>query len=174
MFRFEGRKISFRVYIFASAVLVVFILLIPLTGLGRQSSENNSAKVFKMGEEVQSENFKIKVNSIKEGKEIKGRKTPYTYYMVSVTVQNTGKEATKIESSMFRLISQKGEVNLADEDISVLANSGGFIKKQLNPGLSATGYIVFEILKDSAKDFYLLEAFEDEFMGDKVSIRVEN
>lgn len=75
-----------------------------------------------------------------------------TYLLVNVTVENNGNETITIDSSLFSLTDSEGrEFSHSNEGQTALIMSGSnnFFLKQVQPGLSSTGDVVFEIPTDA-------------------------
>lgn len=76
-----------------------------------------------------------------------------TYLIVNATVTNKGTETITIDSSFFTLTDGQGrEYSSSSEGQTALSTSNGsidFFLKQVQPSLSATGEVVFEIPKDA-------------------------
>lgn len=76
-----------------------------------------------------------------------------TYLLVNVTVENNGNETITIDSSLFSLTDSEGrEFSHSNEGQTALIMSGSnnFFLKQVQPGLSSTGDVVFEIPTDAS------------------------
>jgi hypothetical protein len=97
------------------------------------------------------------------------------FKIVKVTLTNNQKDAITIDANAFKLIDdQKREFSNSSEAQLALESSSdkkdSFFLKKLNPGLSATGYVVFDAPKD-AKGF-ILEA-RGGMTGKKIQLKVE-
>lgn len=95
------------------------------------------------------------VNSVEETKEIKSgnqfidnAKTEGKFIILDITVKNDKKESLTIHSSYFKLISADGvEYDPSTDSAVIMAMSdeADFFLQQVNPGLSKTGKVVFEV-----------------------------
>lgn len=95
------------------------------------------------------------VNSIEETNEIKSSnqfiesaKTEGKYVILEVTVKNEKKEAITIHSSYFKLITTDGveyDPNTDGAVMMAMMEEEDFFLQQVNPGLSKTGKVVFEV-----------------------------
>jgi hypothetical protein len=98
------------------------------------------------------------------------------FQVVEVTLTNNQKDAITIDSNSFTLLDdQQREFTYSSEAQMALMSSLGdkqdsFFLQKLNPGLSSTGYIVFDVPKD-AKGF-ILEA-SGGMTGKKIQLKVE-
>lgn len=95
------------------------------------------------------------VNSVEETKEIKSgnqfidnAKTEGKFIILDITVKNDKKESLTIHSSYFKLISADGvEYDPSTDSAVIMAMSdeADFFLQQVNPGLSKSGKVVFEV-----------------------------
>ncbi|QJC52593.1 DUF4352 domain-containing protein [Paenibacillus albicereus] len=112
----------------------------------------------KIGEELQVGDVVFKVNKTRVTKEIKNGEyfvfkpdaEGSAYYVVNVTITNKGKETIQTDSSFFKLL--KDEIEYSPT--SLLGADGFFMYDGINPGLSQTGNVAFEI-PETLKDFVL-------------------
>ncbi len=98
------------------------------------------------------------VNSVEETKEIssgnefiENATTEGKYVIVEVTVKNEKKEALTINSSYFSLQTIEGvvyEPNTDGKVMMAMMDEDDFFLQQVNPGLSKTGKVVFEVGED--------------------------
>ncbi|MCR4314254.1 MAG: DUF4352 domain-containing protein [Candidatus Uhrbacteria bacterium] len=97
-----------------------------------------------------------------------------TYLLVNVTVENSGNETITIDSSLFSLTDSEGrEFSHSNEGQTALIMSGSnnFFLKQVQPGLSSTGDVVFEIPTDATG--LQLTVKPSIFSGKKATISLE-
>ena len=95
------------------------------------------------------------VNSVEETKEIKSGNqfienavTEGKFILANVTVSNEKKESITISSSFFKIMTSDGVEYDPNTDGSVMmamADEDDFFLEQINPGLSKTGTVVFEV-----------------------------
>ncbi|MEC0228714.1 DUF4352 domain-containing protein [Paenibacillus alba] len=77
------------------------------------------------------------------------------FKVIELRVENNQKDAVTLDSNSFILIDdQNREFSGSSESLMALGVDKTFILKELNPGLSATGLIAFDVPKDP-KGFYL-------------------
>lgn len=98
------------------------------------------------------------VNSVEETKEISSGNefienaiTEGKYVILEVTVKNEKKEALTINSSYFSLETVDGviyEPNTDGKVMMAMMDEDDFFLQQVNPGLSKTGKVVFEVGED--------------------------
>lgn len=120
----------------------------------KTEEKKEQAKEYKVGDVVPVEKFEYKVNSIKTatkiGNEFLNKKTDGQFLIINVTVTNKDSEARIIDTSLFKIIDSQGREfePMADGDVYVNENVEFFLQ-EVNPNLSKTGNIVFEMPKDA-------------------------
>ncbi|WP_068777170.1 DUF4352 domain-containing protein [Paenibacillus sp. FJAT-26967] len=117
------------------------------------------AQIKSIGEELKVGDVVFKVNKVSTTKEIKDG--PYlsyktdsdgsVFYIVNVTVKNDGTKMISTDSSFFQL--KKGEVTYTPSML-ITTSQEFFLFDGINPGLSKTGNVAFEVPKD-VTDFVL-------------------
>lgn len=91
-----------------------------------------------------------------------------------MTVKNNGSDTITIDSSLFSLTDSQGREFSHSNDgqtALIMSGSNNFFLKQVQPGLSATGDIVFEIPTDASG--LTLTVKPSIFSGKKASINLE-
>jgi hypothetical protein len=154
-------------------------------GEAKQASTTASSKPAAAPAELSKEGVSSDVKIVVEGFESKDqvgdnqfskKQAQGVFKIVKVTLTNNQKDAITIDANSFKLIDdQKREFSYSSEAQFALESSVGdkkesFLLKKMNPGLSATGYVVFDVPKD-AKNF-VLEA-KGGFTGKKIQLKVE-
>lgn len=153
--------------------LIVLVIVIGYMGSDKDSSSNTTEKsstsakstekkgaskkeektLAKKGEELQVGDVVFKVNKVNTTKKIKdGDFLSYepdsdgsVFLVVNVTVKNAGKEMITTDSSYFQLLKDEISYNPS----TLITTSGDyFLYDGINPGLSQTGNVVFEIPED--------------------------
>jgi hypothetical protein len=118
----------------------------------QETKKEDTSKAFKVGDEVQAGNLSFKVNSVKKadqvGDDVMNKKADGVFLIVNVTVKNNDKEARTIDTNLFKLVSGSTSYNASAEADMYANKDNSFFLKQLNPGVSTTGNIVFDIPKD--------------------------
>lgn len=120
----------------------------------KKEEKKEQVKEYKVGDVVPVEKFEYKVNSIKTakkiGNEFMNKTTNGQFLIINVTIKNNDKEARIIDTSLFKIIDSQGREfePLADGDVYVNVNTSFFLE-EVNPNLSRTGNIVFEMPKDA-------------------------
>jgi hypothetical protein len=118
------------------------------SSVGNSEALNAPAKI---GAAVSNGKVSIKVNSVKEAESITDNGLVYNpdsggkFIIVSLTAKNTGKELYSFLVNNFQIKSSDGKQYSPDTILtagSEYLNSGS-----INPGLSKTGYIAFEVPK---------------------------
>lgn len=88
------------------------------------------------------------------------KKAQGVFKVITITLTNNQKDAITIDSNSFKLVDDKGrEFSYSSEGQTALMTSvsgkdESFFLKKLNPGLSITGKVVFDVPQD-ATGFYL-------------------
>ncbi|HSL87153.1 MAG TPA: DUF4352 domain-containing protein [Bacteroidales bacterium] len=111
-----------------------------------------------IGESAKIADVSFTVNSIEETKEIssgneyiENATTEGKYIILEITVKNEKKEALTIHSSYFKLITSEDvvyEPNTDGKVMMAMMDEDDFFLQQVNPGLSKTGKVVFEVGED--------------------------
>lgn len=151
--------------IILGAISVVVVLNI-LDGESTNTMNSNTLsgtgstepKMAKIGDELVVGDVLFKVNKVSTTKRIQDGPIYYepdtndsVFFLVNVTVKNNGKEMINIDSSFFQLT--KGDVTYSPA-ILLTSDDQFFIFEGINPGLTKTGNVVFEV-PESEKDFIL-------------------
>lgn len=166
-----------RIHLFL-VLLVLASFLLFVTGCSSDSSSNTSSnskdnatkqeeKIYKVGEEVQVGNLVYKVEKVEKaqqvGNEFLNKKANGTFLVVTITVTNKDKESRMIDTSMFKLVQGNTKYDADSEATSLYANENNrFFLQNINPNISATGKIVFDI-PANATGLKLL--VQDKFFG---------
>lgn len=151
----HGCLISFIVIIAITVVVGAFASQnIPTTGKGASSSASDSSSnvkdaPVKIGTAISNDDVSIKVNSVQEASSIPDQTglLEYTpdeggkYVVVNITVKNEGKELYSFVITNFQM---KGKDDTTYSP-SILISKDYLNSGSLNPGLSETGNIAFQI-----------------------------
>ncbi|WP_244209166.1 DUF4352 domain-containing protein [Paenibacillus ferrarius] len=123
-----------------------------------------------------SSNVKITVESM-ESKEIVGdnellRATANgVFKIIKLTVVNNQKDAITVDAASYKLYDdQKREFTSSSDAMMAVGMDKSFFLKKLNPGLSITGYVAYDVPKD-AKGLYLKA--QGGFTGKEIKLKVE-
>ncbi|WP_025691232.1 DUF4352 domain-containing protein [Paenibacillus zanthoxyli] len=128
----------------------------------KEKAENTAKeekKLASIGEELKVGDVVFKVNKMSTAKKIEdGQFLSYSpesegsvFLIVNVTVKNTGNEMITTDSSYFQLM--KGEIKYTPSTL-ISTSDKFFMYDGINPGLSQTGNVVFEI-PENLNDFVL-------------------
>jgi hypothetical protein len=121
-----------------------------------QKAEKPVEKVYGIGDALKVGDVTFKVNEMKSvkqvGDEFLNKQTDQQFLMMNVSVSNGGKDTVTTDSSFFKL--KKGETTYeADSEASIYANNADeFFYEDVNPGITSTGWVVFEVPADQ-KEF---------------------
>lgn len=146
-------------------VFIVFIVIVSVSGGDSSSngSNNSGSKqeqsqkqekiTAKIGEQVQSGDLAFTVNGVKEyqslGNSFTSKDAQGVFKVVSLKIENVGKETKTIDSSMIKLMDSEGrtfERSIDGQTAKGLAQGQvDLFLQQVQPGLSVNGEIVFDI-----------------------------
>lgn len=119
--------------------------------------KEESKKQFTVGQEVKVGNLSYTVKSVKETNKLSsvlGNKTTNgKFVIVELVVKNYDKKARVVDSNMFKVKTADGTEYSADLELDMYVNEGGvgFFLEDINPNLSKTGKVVFELPADAAQ-----------------------
>lgn len=122
----------------------------------KADEKKEEKKVYGVGQEVKVKNLTYKVNSVEESKLIEKQyldpiKTDGKFIIVDVTVGNQDKEARFVDGEMFRLVDKDGTEFSTKSEADMYINDGdlGFFLQEINPKMSKTGKVAFEVPADA-------------------------
>lgn len=113
--------------------------------------EKADEKEFAIGEEVKVGNLSYIVNGVEETNKISNvlgdKTTDGKFVIVELTVKNHDKESRMVDSNMFKIKTTDGTEYSADSTLDMYVNENGigFFLEDINPNISKTGKIVFEL-----------------------------
>ncbi|OFX81530.1 MAG: hypothetical protein A2X20_06180 [Bacteroidetes bacterium GWE2_40_15] len=159
----EKKPIWKRWWLWAIVILVLLIAACSnggnkATNNGGSSSTNSEATTYGLNQEAPAGDLSFTVNSITKKTTVGSgmfAKTSQsgTYVIVNVTIKNSGKDTVTVDSSLFLVTdNQDREFKYSTDGQTALMATGNenFFLKQINPGLSVTGDVVFELPQDAA------------------------
>lgn len=121
----------------------------------KEEPKEEAKKEFGVGQEVAVENISYIVNSIEEQKELKMEymdtlTTDGKFVIVDLTVKNNDKEARFIDTEMLRLVDAEGTEfsSKTEADMYINGSDLGFFLSEVNPKMSKTGKVAFEVPAD--------------------------
>lgn len=150
-------------------VFIVFIVVVSASGGDSSSSgsTNSGSKqeqsqkqekiTAKIGEKVQSGDLSFTVNGVKEykslGNSFTQKDSQGIFKVVSLKIENVGKETKTIDSSMIKLTDSEGrtfERSIDGQTAKGLSQGQvDLFLQQVQPGLSVNGEIVFDVPADA-------------------------
>lgn len=135
--------------------------------------ETKESKVAGIGEVVKVGKVEFTVNSTSTAKNVGGeygQNAQGTYLLVNVTVKNTGNESITTDTSFFQV--KAGEKTYdADSTASIYANEAtDFFLQQVNPDLSATGVVVFDVSDELIANPELMLQVQTGFFGTETGL----
>lgn len=163
---------------FAKHKILTVILVLILIGIasssgnkGGNSNSSNSGStktesnnvIAKIGEAVTANDLSFTVTDISKAKSLGNsytkKESQGTFNVITLNIKNTGKETATIDSSMMKITDSQGrKFDRSIEGQTAKGLSQGKVDlflQQVQPGLSVTGEIVFD-LPDDATDLKLL------------------
>ncbi len=146
-------------------VFIVFIVVVSASGGDSSSSGSGSSDskqeqsqkqekiTAKIGEQVQSGDLAFTVNGVKEyqslGNSFTSKDAQGVFKVVSLKIENVGKETKTIDSSMIKLTDSEGrtfERSIDGQTAKGLSQGQvDLFLQQVQPGLSVNGEIVFDV-----------------------------
>ncbi|PEU86237.1 glycerophosphodiester phosphodiesterase [Bacillus cereus] len=132
-----------------------------------------------LSKEGESSKVKIAVGSVESidsvGGEYLKEKAQGVFKVVEITITNNQKDAITIDANSFKLVdNQDREFKYSTQAQTAfdIGNGGGsdFFLKQLNPGLSQTGKIIFDVPTDAQG---LVLKARGGMMGKEIKLKVE-
>jgi hypothetical protein len=118
----------------------------------KEEPKKEEKKAFGLNQEVAVGKLAYTVKSVEEQKELKmeymdSLKTDGKFVIIEVTVKNGDKEARMIDGEMFRLVEGDGTEYETTTEADMYINDGdiGFFLQEVNPKMSKTGKIAFEV-----------------------------
>lgn len=128
------------------------------------TSKSEPTKAPELAKEGTSSDVKIAVTAVESMQEIGNnqftkKKAQGVFKVLTLQLTNNQKDAITIDSNSFKLVDDKGrEFSYSSDGQTAIMTSGSndesFFLKKLNPGLSITGKVVFDVPQD-ATGFYL-------------------
>ena len=162
----EGKKPLLKRWWFWAIAVFVLIIIVSVSGGESPSTDSTGSSdtrssapaqtAFGVGDEATVGDLTYKVNSSSEkssvGSSAFAKTTEGKFVIVNVTVRNNANETKTIDSSLFKMKDGAGrEFDYSTEGNTAHMLSGGedFFLQQVQPGLTVTGEIVFEVPADS-------------------------
>ena len=154
-------------------VILVLILIGVVSSSGNKGGGSNSSSsstktesnnvIAKIGEAVTANDLSFTVTDISKAKSLGNsytkKESQGTFNVITLNIKNTGKETATIDSSMMKITDSQGrKFDRSIEGQTAKGLSQGKVDlflQQVQPGLSVTGEIVFD-LPDDATDLKLL------------------
>jgi hypothetical protein len=130
-----------------------------LSGSGSVGSASDT-KTYKIGDTVRVGEFQYIVNKVSTSTGLGdvadgiGAKPNGIFYVVNVTVKNLDNTASTVDDTLFKLKDGSNEYSASTEGDIYGNQNNNFFLQQLNPNVSLTGNVVFDMPKD-AKGFSL-------------------
>lgn len=115
------------------------------------ASDTKKNEVYNVNEPFVFENLEYTVLGFEESKKYNGKETENKFVIVTVNVKNKGKEPVTIDNNFFVLIDENDRIFKSDatRDISLFDDEYFSSVNSINPGLSKTGRVSFEVPEES-------------------------
>lgn len=120
---------------------------------------------YALGENVEKGSLSFIINDFTETDSYNGHNTENKFVIISATATNIGKEPANIDNSYFILFD--GEERKYDSSNSILYGEEYFSYDKINPGLSMSGKVAFEVPTDAEKFILALNDNMFSFDGTK-------
>jgi hypothetical protein len=118
----------------------------------QQSDGRIDAKDYAIGEKVAADKLVYTINKVETTQKIGNKTSEGKFVIVNASVLNNDKEPRMITSTVFEITDEKDRKFRTTDDMNVAFKVGDTIMyKDLNPGLSKTGNIVFEVPADATR-----------------------
>jgi len=136
-------------------ILSLLFICFLLIGCSSDDVVQEPDKTYKIGEvlTVSDVDFKVTGTSTKKsvGSEYLKAEAKGIYLIVDVTITNNGSESITVDTSNFKLLNDEKRFD-ADGSASIYANTAtDFFLTSLNPGVSLSGKVVFDVSDEIAK-----------------------
>lgn len=132
------------------------------TGSSKEATETATAKeeeqVYQVGEKVEVGKLAYQVNNVSATNEIasdnqfiESATTEGQFVLIDITAYNNDSETRMVDSNMFKVEDDQGrefEPTSDAEVMMVVEDMSDFFLQDINPGLSKTGKVVFELPAD--------------------------
>lgn len=133
------------------------------TSQGSNNKTTQTESIGKIGEAVTANDLSFTVTDISKAKSLGSsyskKEAQGTFNVITLTIKNTGKETITIDSSMLKVTDSQGrkfDYSIEGQTAKGLAQGKvDLFLQQVQPGLSVTGDIVFD-LPDDATDLKLI------------------
>lgn len=123
----------------------------------KKSEKKVEKKEFTIGQEVKVGKLSYTVKDVEETKKISNvlgdKTTDGKFAVVELTIKNNDKKARMADTNMFKVKTADGTEYSADAELDTYVNDEGigFFLEEINPNLSKTGKVVFELPADAKK-----------------------
>jgi len=120
------------------------------TPAAEEQKEAENPPLATLNQEVSAGAFAFTANKVEftksVGNEYVNKKTENQYLVVKMTVKNNDNEARMLDDSMFMVKDANGIEYKPDSEAAIYANEeSSFFLEEINPNLTKTGYVVFEL-----------------------------
>lgn len=123
----------------------------------KKTAKKEEKKQFTIGQEVKVGKLSYVVKGVNETKKISNilgdKTTDGKFAIIELTIKNYDKKARMADTSMFKVKTADGTEYSADAELDMYVNDEGigFFLEDINPNISKTGKVVFELPADAKK-----------------------
>lgn len=129
--------------------------------------------MYYLTEEAAIEGVAYKVDSVKTSKEVAGYTSQSgTYLIVTLTVRNDSDKAIMLNNGDFIVLIDGAEYE--DDPTTSAYHDGGFLLDSLNPKMSKTASVVYEVPSNVSEMPIMLQIKPNRFKKDKLIIQLED
>jgi hypothetical protein len=173
-------------YIVSFLIIALFLALAAGSGSNKSDKTNAGAQPTtpaELSKEGVSSDVKISVQKFESSdtagnNQFSTKKAQGVYKIVTLSITNNQKDAITVDGSSFKLLdSQSREFSYSSEAQLAISSSTGnqkkevFSLKQINPGMTVTGVVVFDVPKDAQG--FVLKA-RGGMTGQEIKLKVED
>lgn len=174
-----------RNYIVSLLVVALFLALAAGSGSNKSDKANTGAQQStpaELSKEGVSSDVKISVQKFESSdtagnNQFSTKKAQGVFKIVTLSVTNNQKDAITVDGNSFKLIdNQNREFSYSSEAQLAISSSTGsqkkevFSLKQINPGMTVTGIVVFDVPKEAQG--FILKA-RGGMTGQEIKLKVE-
>lgn len=120
------------------------------------SKQTIEEKEYGINEVVKVGNVDYQVNQVEVTKQIGSEyfntTAKDTFLIINLSITNNEKEALSVSDSFFKLLNGENEYSTDSSDAIYLENDSSIIYKELNPGVTLQGKIIFDVPEAIAND----------------------
>ncbi len=134
------------------------------------AQEETLPPIYYLNEEVKVADAIYVIESVQNSNKIAGYKSQSgTYLAAKITVRNDGKEAIRLSNGDFKVIANEAYYE-HDATTSAYIDGGDFIFEKLNPGMTKTASVVYEVPTNIFETNIAIQIMPNQFIKDEFAI----